>query len=132
MPSAWDEWSDQGWLDNADEYHAARLSADKWAALSAEKRSQAITTARTYLVRWSEHVNYAYAVYEQAVWLTTEDGINSIADYESVSVGISVISLSYGRSRGTEKRPLWISPIAWGLLVESIAGGSWGVGRVIS
>jgi hypothetical protein len=87
MPQTdWSGWTDQEWLDNANAYHASRLSADAWAALTAEKRGKALTSARTYLAKWVSHVNYPIAVYEQAAWLTTESAENAINDYSSVSV----------------------------------------------
>lgn len=133
MAQPWSTWTDQQWLDNANVYHAARLTADAWAALTDTKKNQALTSARGQLINWVNNPNYPAAVYEEALWLTTEDGRNSISDYSSVSVGTSSVSVSYGRSQSTGGRPAWMSPIAWALLGEdtSAGGGRWAAGRVV-
>ncbi|MDR1978861.1 MAG: hypothetical protein LBQ42_09025 [Synergistaceae bacterium] len=133
MPQPWATWTDQQWLDNAASYHAARLTADAWSALDATKQSRALTSARTQLTPWIENANYPMAVYEQALWMTTEAGSNSINDYSSVSVGESSVSVSYGRSRSSSGNPAWMSPVAWALLGEDETMGSrgkWTVGRL--
>jgi hypothetical protein len=134
MPQAWSTWTDQQWLDNATDYHSARLTADTWGALGTTKQFQAITSARTQLAAWIENPNYPLAVYEQALWLTSEAGTNSISDYSSVSVGEGSVSVSYGRSQGSSGKPVWMSPIAWALLGEDqtakTSKGTWTVGRL--
>ena len=130
MAQPWATWTDKQWADNANDYHSTRLSADAWAALGATKQSQALNSARTQLAGWIDNKNYPLAVYEQALWLTTAEGTNSINDYASASVGTGSVSISYGRSRGTGGPPAWMSPLSWALLQESITG-TWGVGRVV-
>ena len=133
MPQAWATWTNQEWLDNAAAYHAARLTADTWVALGTIKQGQALTSARTQLAAWIENGNYPMAVYEQALWLTSEAGSNSINEYSSVSVGEGSVSVSYGRSQNASGKPVWMSPIAWALLGEDeTAGlrGKWTIGRL--
>jgi len=128
MAQPWVTWTNQEWLNNAKDYHSARLSADAWVALGEARQLQALTSARTFLAQWSGHKNFPLAVYEQALWLTTEDGTNSISDFSSVSVGTSSVSVSYGRSRKDGGPPVWMCPIAWALLKPS---GGWDAGRVV-
>jgi len=126
MAQPWAIWTDQQWLGNAGAYHAARLTADAWGALDDTKRNQALTSARTELTPWIDNPNYPLAVYEQSLWLTTEDAKNSMSDYSSVSVGTGSVSVSYGRSRSTGAAPAWMSPVAWALLEEAqTASGRW-------
>jgi hypothetical protein len=133
MPQAWITWTNQEWLDNATDYHGARLTADAWAALGVIKQGQALTSARTQLAAWTDNAHYPMAVYEQALWLTSEAGSNSINDYSSVSVGESSVSVSYGRSQSASGKPAWMSPVAWALLGEDKTAGSkgkWTAGRL--
>jgi hypothetical protein len=132
MPQVWAAWTDQQWVENATGYHQARLTADAWAALGTTKQLQAVTSARTQLAAWIENTNYPPAVYEQALWLTSEAGANSINDYSSVSVGESSVSVSYGRSQSSSGKPAWMSPIAWALLGEdqTTGKGKWTAGRL--
>ena len=133
MPQAWVTWANQEWLDNAAAYHAARLTADTWAVLGDVKQGRALTSARTQLEAWLKHAKYPMAVYEQALWLTTESGSNSINDYSSVSVSESSVSVSYGRSQSASGKPVWMSPVAWTLLGEDETMGArekWTVGRL--
>jgi hypothetical protein len=131
MPREWDEWSDPEWLSNAGAYHGARLSAEAWGAMPAVKKGRALTSARTQLAVWSDHKNYAVAVFEQAAWLTTESAENAMNDYSSVSVGTGFVSVSYGRGARAGNRPSWMSPVAWALLGENLSSGRWSAGRII-
>jgi hypothetical protein len=133
MPTAWSTWTDTDWLNGANDYHSIRLTADSWAALTPAKQLQALNSAKTLLSPWSDRPKYPEAVYEQALWMTSEDSKNAISDYSSVSVGTGSVSVSYGRGESSATgKPAWISPLAWALLQEAEqSSGTWTIGRVV-
>ena len=129
MAQPWETWTEQEWLSSADQYHGARLTAEAWEGLPPSKRLRALNSARSQLAAWVDNPAYPMAVHEQALWLTTEQGVNAINDYASISIGEGSISVSYGRAR-SGKKPEWMSPLAWGLLGMGSAR-PWSAGRVV-
>ncbi|MDR2527938.1 MAG: hypothetical protein LBD04_02825 [Synergistaceae bacterium] len=130
MTRPWETWTESEWLANADQYHNARLTAEAWDALGSLK-PRALESARTQLRPWLDRAAYPAAVYEQALWLTTEAGLSALNDYSSVSIGEGSISVAYGRGQ-KRQNPEWMSPLAWALLNAENAGAPrWSAGRVV-
>lgn len=82
-------------LDNANTYHAARLSKETWEAVDINRRQRALTTAADDLAVYASSSNFEYAVYEQAVWLLGDEA--ELAQNNVTSIGLDGLTKSYKR-----------------------------------
>jgi len=98
-------------LAGANSYFAERLKSEAWEAASDADKSKALATAERQLEPYrtrTDPTSFAFAVYEQAIWLLQADKRAELQQAGVISAGIGDVSETY-RPRHDPN----IAPKAW-------------------
>lgn len=107
-------------LEKANKYFESRLNTDAWDSVEDDTiRRKALSTARRQLEPYRQGVSvsrFAYAVYEQALWLLQGDTRSELRKAGVQSYSIGDISETFSTNNSPSQTPANISPDAWAFL----------------
>lgn len=111
-------------LETADLYHAQRLTKEAWESIPEERRQRALTASIDLLGSLNNNFGsfyataavlaYEQAVFEQALYMTTNEYSNTVNGISNIRLGD--LAISYFQP---DKVPAGYSSAAWRLLAKA-------------